>query len=228
MFLNSKFDGNIDNWNINNDTNFTDMFLDSPIEKYPPVWYTNFLSEGFDFNSIKKTTVHDKISNSIQVVKKKCLDVINDILNFKFTSTADIDPNIYNYFKIGVSIYKPKNDEEFRRLVRYWIGLFGYNCSLNWIDTSEITNMEDLLNEKFYGDISKWNVSNVTTMRGLFDGCTKFNCDISQWDVSKVTDFGCMFRNCKKFNQDLSNWDVSNVTIMRGMFQGSKFNGDIS
>ena len=34
-----------------------------------------------------------------------------------------------------------------------------------------------------YGDISKWNVSNVTNMSGLFEG-SNFNGDISEWDYN--------------------------------------------
>ena len=35
-------------------------------------------------------------------------------------------------------------------------------------------------------DLSKWDVSNVTTMISMFNSVTSFNGDISKWDVSKV------------------------------------------
>ena len=38
--------------------------------------------------------------------------------------------------------------------------------------------------------------------------------DISQWDVSNVTDMGGMFGNASSFNQPLNNWNVSNVRRM--------------
>ena len=44
----------------------------------------------------------------------------------------------------------------------------------------------------FNGDISKWNVSNVTNMRGMFFS-SNFNGDISDWDVGNVTNMGHMF-----------------------------------
>ena len=49
-------------------------------------------------------------------------------------------------------------------------------------------------------------------MSNLFDDLDKFNGDISKWDVSNVTDMSFMFCGCRSFNQPLANWDVSKVT----------------
>ena len=46
--------------------------------------------------------------------------------------------------------------------------------------------------KNFNGDISKWNVSNVINMHGIFDG-SEFNNDIKFWNTSKVTDMNSMF-----------------------------------
>jgi len=78
----------------------------------------------------------------------------------------------------------------------------------------------------FNGDISNWNVSNVTNMSRVFS-YSKFNGDISNWDVSNVREMSAMFRD-SVFNGDISNWSVSNVTNMHSMFSKSVFNGDIS
>ena len=53
-------------------------------------------------------------------------------------------------------------------------------------------------------------------MRYMF-AWSKFNGDISNWDVSNVTNMECMFA-WSKFNGDISNWDVSNVTNNVNMF----------
>jgi surface protein len=45
---------------------------------------------------------------------------------------------------------------------------------------------------EFNGDISQWNVANVTEMSGMFQ-YSKFKGDISQWDLSNVTDKEYMF-----------------------------------
>ncbi|VVU94357.1 Mycoplasma protein of unknown function, DUF285 [seawater metagenome] len=80
-----------------------------------------------------------------------------------------------------------------------------------------------------YGDISSWDVSQVTNMSELFKNATNFNGDISSWDVSNVTDMRSMFAFATSFNGDISSWDVSSVTYMINMFAGaSSFNGDIN
>jgi hypothetical protein len=38
-----------------------------------------------------------------------------------------------------------------------------------------------------FGDISKWDVSQVTSMANLFEERLSFNDDISAWNVSSVT-----------------------------------------
>jgi surface protein len=40
---------------------------------------------------------------------------------------------------------------------------------------------------------------------------TSFNGDVSGWDVSNVTDMRAMFFNATSFNQDLSQWCVRNI-----------------
>ncbi|MDC1464310.1 BspA family leucine-rich repeat surface protein [Polaribacter sp.] len=126
---------------------------------------------------------------------------------------------------------------------------------VNQICTTKVTNMEniildvmDVYSGAFVGDISTWDVSNVTTMRRMFwgdgfrdgfgfnqpigdwdvssvtdmtymfQGAEVFNQPIGDWDVSSVTDMTFILGNAYSFNQPLSNWDVSNVTKMDGMF----------
>jgi surface protein len=64
----------------------------------------------------------------------------------------------------------------------------------------------------FNGNISNWDVGNVTSMNGMFVEATSFNQDISNWDVGNVTDMAGMFEGATSFNQDISNWNVGNVT----------------
>jgi len=75
--------------------------------------------------------------------------------------------------------------------------------------------------------LSSWDVSNVTSMQGLFNGAGSFNQNLNNWNVSNVTDMSYMFQSTA-MNQPLNNWNTSKVTTFRGIFNGSAFNQNIS
>ena len=122
----------------------------------------------------------------------------------------------------------------------------GKEVNLNCIDTSAITDMSHLFEVDadrpddeiflgFNGDISEWDVSNVTNMSYMFATNIEFECqsrfngDLSKWDVSNVTDMTGMFYQACCFNQDISKWDVSKVRYMDDMFHGADvFNQDLN
>ena len=129
--------------------------------------------------------------------------------------------------------YFPKTKQELRKNIRELLDANVYD--LNCIDTSEIIDMASLFESGNYNktldniDISKWDVSKVKHMSGMFAGYENFNCDLSKWDVHNVKTMEYMFYNCRNFNYDLSKWNVSNVTNMKYMFRNcSKFDSDLS
>lgn len=150
--------------------------------------------------------------------------------------------------------YYPKTKDELIQTIKAKIANEGNECDLNDICVTYITDMSKLFYDihQFNGDISDWNVSNVTNMSLMFTECnfsgdiskwnvsnvkdmsfmfsrSKFNGDISNWDVSNVKDMEAMFANANLFDQDVSKWNVSNVCNMKYMFFGVKnFNQDIS
>ena len=60
-----------------------------------------------------------------------------------------------------------------------------------------------------YGEISNWDVSNVTDMEGMFGCANSFNQPLNNWNVSNVTNMEQMFQNARSFNQPLNKWNVS-------------------
>ena len=76
-------------------------------------------------------------------------------------------------------------------------------------------------NSRFNGDISNWDVSEVTDMNHMFAFAAAFNGDISTWNVARVTDMHNMFARAAAFNGDISAWNVARVTDMWNMFYGA-------
>ena len=124
----------------------------------------------------------------------------------------------------------PITDDNIRQALSDWYDFptfseATYGNISDW-DVSQVTDMSGLFaGTSFNQDISGWDVSNVTDMSGMFGG-SSFNQDISGWDVSNVTDMSRMFER-SSFNQDIGSWDVSGVTNMSFMFNSSPFNQDI-
>ena len=98
---------------------------------------------------------------------------------------------------------QPKNKTQLKQLINY---AFKHNIyDLNFIDTSEITDMSLLFSNCMHNfDVSSWDVSNVTCMEYMFAGCEKFNCDLSDWDISNITRWKNMFDGC--YNMTIPNW----------------------
>ena len=182
------------------------------------------LKEGFEFNSVNK---NKKKLNAVDIIFLYNLNAITEkIINYDKNTILSYDEKEF-MLSLAPGKYLT-NDEDIKPLVRNYIKIFGYDCDLNWIDTSNVTDMSYLFDEmrSFTGNVSEWDVSNVTDMGNMF-GSTNFNGDLSKWDVSNVTNMDSMFE-FSLFNGDISNWDVSNVTDMSYMFMESQFNGDIS
>ena len=74
---------------------------------------------------------------------------------------------------------------------------------------------------EFNGNLSRWQVGQVTDMRSMFEGATSFNGDLSGWNVGQVTDMDWMFRDATSFNRQLGgSWSASTANQW-AMFNGS-------
>lgn len=124
---------------------------------------------------------------------------------------------------------KPSSNTQLRELVATLITQRGVDCNLNGIDVSGVYCFDgvfsDTVTKTFTGDISKWDVSNATSMKTMFKN-SAFNGSIADWNVSRVESMHEMFYQAR-FQGDLSNWNTTNVRDMSGMFQGACVN-DIS
>ncbi len=73
--------------------------------------------------------------------------------------------------------------------------------------------MSNLFSNKstFNSMITGWNVAQVTSFVGAFEGAMNFNQNLNTWCVSRVTLIASLFNGASAFNQDLNGWNFSAV-----------------
>lgn len=144
---------------------------------------------------------------------------------------------------IGYTYFQPKKYHDLKKAIR--MRLIHKSQSMNvygdprYWDTSLIKNMSCLfLNIHYFdGDISHWDVSNVTEMHDMFSHKVfkkkkknknkDFKCDVvfdpnlENWDVSNVRNMKGMFTLNDNCTHSIANWNISNVTDMSYMFYNS-------
>ena len=80
-------------------------------------------------------------------------------MNFKYCLNKSVKTTV-----------QPENKYELKDIIEDTIKEQGFNCDLNFIDTSKITDMSALFSDsEFNGDISKWDISNVEDMKYVFN-----------------------------------------------------------
>lgn len=100
-----------------------------------------------------------------------------------------------------------------------------YNMNLVARDSPDLSNVTSLRGmfsyaTAFNGNIGSWNTANVTDMAGMFSFATAFNQNISNWNTSNVTNMSTMFLAASSFNQNLGGWDINALTDADQMFYG--------
>jgi hypothetical protein len=68
-------------------------------------------------------------------------------------------------------------------------------------------------------DMPDWNVSNILDMKYMLSPYgDAFNQDISRWDVSQVQSMAGMFLSASVFDADITSWDTSSLVASKSMF----------
>ena len=69
----------------------------------------------------------------------------------------------------------------------------------------------ELVGTRLEAELATSCTSGLARMGSIFKGETSFNRNISSWDMSSATDMRGMFDGARAFNQDLSSWNVDKV-----------------
>ena len=92
--------------------------------------YIKHIVEAFDFNNINNQ------KKSVNVY-----DVLLQNIREKIRGYEKLTDEDYKLLKSSVGIYKVSGRTKLKELIEYFIKQFGNECTLNWIDVSNITDM---------------------------------------------------------------------------------------
>ena len=150
----------------------------------------------------------------------------NDIGNTEFTKSAD---RPWHDYRSNVTSVTFKNSVV-PKITACWFTSFSNLSSINGIkllDTSNVTSMYGM----FAGcsslsslDLSSFDTSNVNNIKQMFQQCGNLkSLNISNFETKNVTTMRSMFAGCLSLESlDLSSFNTSNVIDMYGMFAGNQ------
>ena len=140
-------------------------------------------------------------------------------------------------------VAEPLDDAIIIHAVKLWMvereeATIRYGKISDW-DTSKITVMaylfastestrSNVAMRSFNENIENWDVTNVVTMEGMFQGCVFYNQPLNKWNINKLTNMAYLFNKCHSFNQPLDKWDTKSVTTLKATFADAQvFNQDV-
>lgn len=195
------FNGNINNWNVENVTDAEHAFREAEEYNQPMnTWNTaNFTSLFFTFQFALK---FNQDVNSWNVG-----NVTNMIATFSGAIDYDQPLNLWNTGSVTLMSAMFDTSLSFNQEIEVW-------------NVAAVTDMSDMFLDAllFNKNISAWSTGAVLDMSSMFENALAFNKDIDAWNVAAVTNMSRMFAGMLAFKQDLNSWDTGNVTNMAAMF----------
>lgn len=158
----------------------------------------------------------------------------NKIRNIHILGGGTVDGVVTNWSDIGYTIipkiiedaYKYSKDiyDNWDASITNRAGAFGNDSRLVYfpaVDTSNVTNMQDMLANSNLQIVPFFDTSNVTNMQHTFGNTQVIEMDLRGWNTSKVTSLYATFRNCGELRTlDIRGLDLSNVTKLQEFASG--------
>jgi len=234
-----------DSWEINVDTDITDLVLSAEESPEPDTtWQNDYefdLFSGGIYISKYTGTGRNIIVPSYAIVdgfKYKTIlspswkgiwyeirDSIESIViedGVKCESYDGLFYNLYNLSTVNIGHLAPSGATNFKNM--FWGCGNLTSLDISNLNTQKAINMDYM----FYScsslstlNLNNLNTSNVTTMKGIFADCSNLTTlDLSSINTAKVTDMSDMFSGCSSLESlDIHTFSSSNVVNMEGMFR---------
>lgn len=208
----TKFNQNINNWDVSNVTDMQGIFSDT----------TNFNQPLNNWNTSNVNNLRNAFGGAIafnQNINNWDVSSVTD-MGGVFFNTAAYNQPLFNWNMSAVETTRAM-----------FSGAKAFNSSINGWDVSNVTDMSIMFSYTpvFNQPINYWSTDSLTNMSGMFQGTGAFNQTLDSFKTGKVTDMSALFQEAQKFNFTIYSWDTSKVTNMSNMFyQAKAFNKNIN
>jgi surface protein len=169
FFSATKFNQDLNNWNVSNVTNMTDMFNRAAA-------FNQDISSWNVSNVTNMTGMFNRATAFNQDIGSwKVSNVIN--MTGMFTAASAFNQDISSW-----------NVSNVTNMTGMFSSATAFNQKIGSWKVSNVTNMSRMffLATAFNQDISSWEVSKVTNMDSMFSGARAFNQDLGSWDISSL------------------------------------------
>ena len=175
-----NFNVPLNNWNVSNVTNMSNMFKGCYSFKQP-------------LNNWNVSNVTNMAS-----MFERCLNYKQSLDNWNVSNVT----NMASMFRYCYSFNKPLNNwnvSKVTNMASMFEGCRGFKKNINKWNVSNVTNMANMFEDcvNFNQPLNNWNVSNVTNMARMFKDCVNFNQPLNTWNVQNVTNINQIFLNCR-------------------------------
>ncbi|MFS4468608.1 BspA family leucine-rich repeat surface protein [Maribacter sp. 2210JD10-5] len=197
-----NFNGDINNWDVGNVENMSNMFYQASIYNQPmDLW---------DVSSV--TTMAQMLDSAPAFDKPIGMWEVGNV------------ENMNSMFRGAIAFNQPLNGWDVIKvtdMASMFNNATSFNQPLNDWDVDNVTNMSSMFSSAtaFNQPLNLWKVDEVLTMQSMFSSASAFNQNLNDWDVDKVTNMSLMFSSATSYDQPMNNWNVLAVTNMSGMFR---------
>ena len=227
MFAHSRFNSNINNWDVSNITDMSLMFFQAQdFDQSLNSWNVSGVQY---FNSMfnHATAFNGDISNWNLLSASNLNNLFNNATRFNQDISNWDTSNVINMQGVfaGATSFNQQLDNWDVSSVTDFSLMFAessFNLPLTSWNTQSATNMRAMFAASaFNQSINHFDTSQVIDMVGMFFFNDAFNQNLDNWDTSQVTDISMMFNDAAAFNQNLSSWNIENLTQAADMFTNS-------
>ncbi|MEL6557178.1 MAG: BspA family leucine-rich repeat surface protein [Bacteroidota bacterium] len=149
-------------------------------------------------------------------------DQLKDVLQWGDIHWRDMSRSFRSWRGESFSATDLPNLRDVTSMFRMFERAINFNGDISGWDVSNVSNMNFMFQQsrEFNGDISGWDVSNLVEATEMFRETRAFNADISKWNTRNLREMNRMFFSASAFDQNLGDWDIRNVTVMLDALKG--------